>query len=92
MFVKVINFLCEIRGHRGRTEEDGCQPQNLSAFMGPNESTAQGLDMDTGLPTLTLHANQQRLNVSQKEDDTDERKIEIDEEAVEEERHGKTKG
>lgn len=46
--------------------------------------------MDTGLPTLTLHANQQRLNVSQKEDDTDERKIEIGEEAVEEERHGET--
>lgn len=30
MFVKVINFLCEIRGHGGRTEGDGCQPQNLS--------------------------------------------------------------
>lgn len=29
MFVKVINFLCEIRGHGGRTEGDGCQPQNL---------------------------------------------------------------
>lgn len=30
MFVKVINFLCEIRGHGGRTEGDGCQPHNLS--------------------------------------------------------------
>lgn len=29
MFVKVINFLCGIRGHGGRTEGDGCQPGNL---------------------------------------------------------------
>lgn len=30
MLVKVINFLCEIRDHGGRTEGDGCQPQNHS--------------------------------------------------------------
>lgn len=44
MFVKVINFLCEIRDHGGRTEGDGCQAQNHS----PLSST------DTG--TLWVHS------------------------------------
>lgn len=30
MFITVINFLCKIRGQSGRTEDDGCQPKNLS--------------------------------------------------------------
>lgn len=47
MFVKVINFLCEIRGHSGRTGSDGCQ---LSLYfhlltLGLYESAAQGLYM-----------------------------------------------
>lgn len=29
MFVKVINFLCEIRGSGGRTQGDGCQLHKL---------------------------------------------------------------
>lgn len=39
MFVKVINFLCEIRGHGGRTEGDGCQPQNLSLLSSTGTGT-----------------------------------------------------
>lgn len=39
MFVKVINFLCEIRDHGSRTEGDGCQPQNLPLLSSTDTSS-----------------------------------------------------
>lgn len=57
MFVKVINFLGEIRGRSGRTEGDGCQPQNLSAFIywhwGSLSPQHRAFTWAPGLPTLT---------------------------------------
>lgn len=92
MFVKVINFLCQIRGHCGRTEEDGCQSQNsLSAFIywhwSPMSPQHRALTWAPALPTHSQRVNQQRLWMGQKEEHTDERnvkrKIEIEGQDVE---------
>lgn len=79
MFVKVINFLCEIRDHGGRTEGDGCQAQNHSLLSSADTGAlwvrlTEAFTWAPGLPAHTHGSNQQRLRVGQMREDTDERK------------------
>ncbi len=61
MFVKVINFLCEIRGHGGRTQGDGCQPQNLSLLS----STGTGAPWVHSTGPLRGHRGNPRIHDAQ---------------------------